>query len=215
MKRSYIILGIAFVSFIVLYITLRLSGFIDIFNPEQIKSIILGYGPWAPILYIALYVIACVLFIPGSPLTLAGGALFGPLYGTIYTVIGATLGATLAFCISRYLGRGIINERKGNVALKLKAYDAKIASHGFFTVLFLRFVPLFPFNGLNFGLGLTNVSFKDYVLGTFLGIIPGTYAYVYFGDSLASLNITKILIAFVIVIVLSLAGKQAIKMYHR
>ena len=193
---------------------LRQLGVADVFSPTTIKETILGYGMWAPFVYMGLYVVASVLFIPGSPLTLAGGAIFGPLYGTIYTIIGATMGAFLAFCLSRYFKQRFVRYGEGQLAKKLEAYDEKIGAHGFLTVLFLRFVPLFPFNGLNYGLGFTKVTVKDYFFGTLFGIIPGTFAYVYFGDSLASFNITKIAGAIVLVVALSFLGKMAMKRYH-
>ncbi len=214
MSRKLIVFVIVVSALIACVVALKQTGIVDLFEPERIRDTILGYGIWAPLVYMGLYALASVLFIPGSPLTLAGGAIFGPLYGTLYTVIGATLGAVLAFSLSRYFKQHFLQYGEGSVAKKLERYDEKIASHGFVTVLFLRFVPLFPFNGLNFGLGVTKVSFRDYFLGTFLGIIPGTFAYVYFGDSLASLNITKIVLAILIVVVLSLVGKIVMKKYH-
>lgn len=214
MSRKFI-LFVVVSTFITCVVVLKQAGSITLFEPERIRDIILGYGIWSPLVYMGLYALASVLFIPGSPLTLAGGAIFGPLYGTLYTVIGATLGAVLAFSLSRYFKQHFLQYGEGNIAKKLEGYDEKIASHGFVTVLFLRFVPLFPFNGLNFGLGITKVSFKDYFFGTFLGIIPGTFAYVYFGDSLASLDIMKIVLAILLVGILSLSGKKVMKMYHR
>ena len=119
MKHSYIVLAVVLVLLVGLSIFLRQSGLIDIFQPERAKEIILSFGIFAPLIYMTLYIVACMLFIPGSPLTLAGGAIFGPLYGTIYTVIGATLGAVLAFCTSRYLGRDLVQNKKGDIAAKL------------------------------------------------------------------------------------------------
>ena len=95
----------------------------------------------------------------------------------------------------------------------LEKYNKKIATHGLLTVLFLRFVPLFPFNGLNFALGLTKISFKDYVVGTFFGIIPGTFAYVYFGDALSSLSPLKVGSAVAVIVLLSLVARFVIKKY--
>ena len=213
MQKKYIVLSIGFVIFVGVLVFLHQSGFLNIFYGERLKTTILGFGLWAPLLYIGFYAIASLLFIPGSPLTLVGGALFGPWFGTLYTVIGATTGALLAFMLSRAVGHRFISYGAGKVSQKLQAYDEKIAAHGFLTVLFLRFVPLFPFNGLNFALGFTKVSLIDYFLGTFFGIIPGTFAYVYFGDSLSMLSPIKIGSALGLIVGLSLLGKWALKRY--
>ena len=214
MKRQYVFAILVIILTVCSILLLRQFGLVDVFEPTKIKETILSYGIWAPLVYMGLYVVACMLFIPGSPLTLAGGAIFGPLYGTIYTVIGATLGALCAFCLSRYFKKSFVRYGQGKVASTLESYDTKIAAHVFLTVLFLRFVPLFPFNGLNFGLGFTKVTLRDYFFGTLFGIIPGTFAYVYFGDSLTSFNVGNILIAILLIIVVSFLGKKLLKRYH-
>ncbi len=213
MQKKYIVLSIGLVIFAGALAFLHLSGVLNIFYGERLKATILGFGLWAPLLYIGFYALASLLFIPGSPLTLVGGALFGPWFGTLYTVVGATTGAVLAFMLSRAVGHRFVSYGAGRVSQELKVYDEKIAAHGFLTVLFLRFVPLFPFNGLNFALGFTKVSVRDYFLGTFFGIIPGTFVYVYFGDSLSMLSPIKITVALVLIIGLSLVGRWALKRY--
>lgn len=212
-SKKHILLVLSCIVLVGLFLLLRQSDLVSQFQGAELKSVILGYGVLAPIAYMSLYAIASLLFIPGSPLTLAGGALFGPLYGTLYTVVGATVGALLSFTLARTLGRRFLTQGKGAIFMKLQSYDEKIAQHGFLTVLFLRFVPLFPFNGLNFALGLTKVSFRDYFLGTFIGIIPGTFAYVYFGDSLATLSPVKIITAVCLVVAISLIGKYLLKRF--
>ncbi len=207
MGRKYIFQVIGLILLVGAVILVRESNLGTFFQTEKLKALVVSFDMYAPLLYIGFYAVASVLFIPGSPITLAGGALFGPLYGTLYTIIGATLGATGGFILSRFIGGTFFSQKTGDVTSKLQSYNEKIKEHGFVTVLFLRFVPLFPFNGLNFGLGLTKVSFKDYFFGTFFGIIPGTFAYVYFGDSLASLNPVKIVGAIVFILILSVAGK--------
>lgn len=170
-------------------------GISQILHPGMIKEKILAFGMFAPFIYVVAYTIATVAFVPGAPLTIAGGALFGAVFGTLYTIIGATVGATLAFLLSRALGRGFVGALEGEKWKKLSEYDAKIEENGLGVVLFLRLAPIFPFNGLNFALGLTKVKFKDYFFGTLFGIIPGTFAYVYLGDSLVSLSPLKIILA--------------------
>lgn len=137
-------------------------------------------GAWGPIAFIVIYNLATVLFLPGSLLTLGGGAIFGLVQGSIYVFVAATLGATFAFLIGRYLARDAIAKKiDGNQ--KFKAIDEAIAKEGLKIVFLTRLSPVFPFNLLNYALGLTSVSLKDYVIGS-LGMLPGTILYVYLGS---------------------------------
>lgn len=137
-------------------------------------------GVWGAIAFIIIYNFATILFIPGSILTLGGGALFGVFWGSIYVFIAATLGATLAFLIGRYLTRNWVAQQiAGN--LKFQAIDRAVAQKGLKIVLLTRLSPVFPFNLLNYAFGVTQVSIKDYILGS-IGMIPGTVMYVYLGS---------------------------------
>jgi uncharacterized membrane protein YdjX (TVP38/TMEM64 family) len=136
-------------------------------------------GRVGAIAYIALYIIATVAFLPGSIVTLGGGAIFGVVWGSLYVFIGAALGATAAFLIGRYLARDLVYKQiAGNE--KFRKIDEAVGKEGFKIVFLTRLSPIFPFNLLNYALGITGVSFKDYLLG-FLGMIPGTVMYVYLG----------------------------------
>ncbi len=135
----------------------------------------------APLIYVAIYTAATALAIPGSILTLAGGAMFGVVGGTLYTTIGANLGANAAFAIARFLGRGGIERLAG---ARLDALDKATANHGFRGMLTLRLIPAIPFNALNFGSGLTSIRWSTYSLATALGIFPGTLVYTMFADAL-------------------------------
>jgi uncharacterized membrane protein YdjX (TVP38/TMEM64 family) len=188
-------------------ITAEVSGLRDFVLSGALETMIAEAGPLAPLIFMFVYAIATIVFIPGTPLTLIGGALFGPLFGTVYVVLGATVGALGAFVLARYFGGSLIASGTGQVVKRLQSYDERLCNNGFVTVLILRLIPLFPFNGLNFGLGLTRLKTTTYVLGTFIGIIPGTFAYVYFGSSLASFNPLQIGIAVVGLLTVSLLGK--------
>jgi len=142
-------------------------------------------GVWAPLAFIAGYIFFTVALIPGSILTMAGGALFGLAYGTLYVTIGAVVGATSAFLISRFLARGKFEEKiAGNE--KFAAIDRAIAAQGGRIVLLLRLSPLFPFTYLNYALGLTRVRLLDFVWAS-VGMIPGTFLYVYYGKTLGDI----------------------------
>jgi uncharacterized membrane protein YdjX (TVP38/TMEM64 family) len=138
-----------------------------------------GLGPWGPIVFIAGYAAAVVALVPGSVLTLAGGALFGLVRGTVYVFAAATIGAAAAFVIARYVARRAVAQRIA-ADPRFAAIDRAVAAEGRKIVFLLRLSPVFPFSLLNYGLGLTRVSFVDYTLAS-VGMIPGTILYVYYG----------------------------------
>ncbi|MCM0590754.1 MAG: TVP38/TMEM64 family protein [Gloeotrichia echinulata DVL01] len=147
-------------------------------------------GALGPIAFIVVYNLATLLFIPGSILTLKGGCLFGLFWGSIYVLIAAIIGATLAFLIGRYLSRDWVSQQIEKHP-KFKALDLAVATEGWKIVLLTRLSPLFPFNLLNYAFGVTQVSLRDYILGS-IGIVPGTVMYVYIGSlagNLAMINI--------------------------
>ncbi len=140
-------------------------------------------GILAPIVFILIYNVATVLFIPGSLLTLKGGCLFGVLWGSIYVTIAAMFGAICAFLVGRYLSRDWVCQQIEHHP-KFKAINQAVKQEGWKIVLLTRLSPIFPFNLLNYLFGVTQVSIKDYIFGS-LGMIPATVVYVYIG-SLAS-----------------------------
>jgi uncharacterized membrane protein YdjX (TVP38/TMEM64 family) len=152
-------------------------------------------GAWGPVAYVGLYAIAVVAFAPGSVLTLAAGALFGLARGSIVAFAGAALGATLAFLVSRRLGRGLVEARLARDG-RFEAVDRAIGVEGRRIVFLLRLSPLVPFNALNYALGLTRVSLRDYLI-TLPGMLPVTFLYVYYGKLAGDLA--------------SLAGGQALQ----
>lgn len=136
-------------------------------------------GVWAPVIFILGYIVATVAFVPGSILTLAAGAIFGLLWGTVYVFIGSTIGACLAFLISRYMARDWV-EKKLEDQPRFQAVDRAVGREGGKIVALMRLAPVFPFNLLNYGLGLTKVQFWQYALAC-VAMIPGTLLYVYYG----------------------------------
>jgi uncharacterized membrane protein YdjX (TVP38/TMEM64 family) len=138
-----------------------------------------GLGAWGPVAFVAGYALATVAFVPGSLLTLAAGAIFGLGKGTALVLVAATLGASAAFMVSRYVARGFVERRvAGNE--RFAAIDRVIGTEGRKIVLLLRLSPIFPFNLLNYALGLTRVRFVDYLVAS-VGMLPGTLLYVYYG----------------------------------
>lgn len=143
-------------------------------------------GIWGPPLVIAFYVIACLLFIPGSLVTLGIGFLFGVVRGTAIVSVGSTLGATAAFLAGRTLAWEWI-ERRIASGPRFRAVDRAVGRNGFKIVLLVRLSPLFPFNLTNYVFGLTEVRLRDYVLASWIGMLPGTVMYVYLGSAAKSL----------------------------
>ena len=152
---------------------------------QRFAAWVQGLGIWGPVVFILGYAAATVAFAPGAVLTLAAGALFGLVYGTVYTLAGATLGASLAFLVSRYVARRGI-ERRIAANPRFQAIDRAVGREGFKIVALLRLSPVFPFNLLNYALGLTRVRFLDYFTAS-VAMLPGTLLYVYYGKAAGSL----------------------------
>lgn len=141
----------------------------------QIRDWIASFDPIAaPIVYIAIYIVGTILLVPGTLLSFVGAMLFGAYFGTLYTWIGATIGATLSFLLAKWLGRDFVDQLFGG---RFAEFEERVEHHGFTSLLILRLLPWFPFTGINFGSGLTRIRFRDYVLATAIGILPGTFVY--------------------------------------
>ncbi len=143
-------------------------------------------GPWGPVIVAAIYIPACVLMLPGLPLTLGAGMLFGLTVGTVAVSIGSTAGACAAFLVGRTFGRGWIQQKVARHP-KFAAIDEAVGREGFKIVLLTRLSPIFPFNLLNYAYGLTRVKFTSYALASWIGMLPATVLYVYMGSAVGSL----------------------------
>jgi len=167
------LLGLTLLAAVVAAVALR-----DRFDAAALETWVNSAGAAGPLLFMALYAVVTVLFLPGSVITLAGGALFGPVWGTLWNLTGATVGAALAFLIARYLGADWVARRAGP---RIKRLDDGVTAEGWRFVAFVRLVPLFPFNLLNYALGLTRIPFVAYVLATWIFMLPGAIAYTWLG----------------------------------
>lgn len=136
-------------------------------------------GAVGAVVFVLGYIVATVAFIPGAILTLAAGTIFGLVKGVLLVFIGATLGSGAAFLVSRHVARSVIERRFGGSA-RFAAIDRAIGEHGRRIVFLLRLSPAVPFSLLNYALGLTRVSFADYIVAS-IGMLPGTILYVYYG----------------------------------
>lgn len=149
-------------------------------NTKVLGEMLESAGFWAPLVFITMYAVGVCLFVPGTLLTGLGAAIFGPYWGFLWVWIGAMIGSAAAFSIGRTLGRDFAAYLVGD---RLGKYDEAIERNGFATVLYLRLI-YFPFTAMNFGMGLTRVRFVDYMTGTGLGIIVGTFIFTFFVGTL-------------------------------
>ncbi|RKX37229.1 MAG: hypothetical protein DRP64_17530 [Verrucomicrobia bacterium] len=140
-----------------------------------------GLGATGFAVFALIYILACVLLVPGSILTMGAGAIYGVAVGSILVSVSSTLGATAAFLAGRYFARGWVNRQiAGND--KFGAIDNAVAREGWKIVGLTRLSPIFPFNLLNYAYGLTKVSLRDYFFASWIGMMPGTVMYVYIGS---------------------------------
>ena len=194
-KRILLLLAV-----IAAIIAIRFTGITEYLDQESLGQLLQNYGILAPIIYMMIYLIAPALFIPGLPLTVAGGILFGPFWGVLYAIISATGGACVAFLISRYIAREWIESKLKNS--KWQKLDDGVERHGWKVVAFTRLIPLFPFNLLNYAFGLTRIKFLPYALTSFICMLPGCIAYVVFSSSLLEVLQGRISKTFVIGLIL-------------
>jgi uncharacterized membrane protein YdjX (TVP38/TMEM64 family)/rhodanese-related sulfurtransferase len=158
--------------------TIAAISFQDSLGTRALESWVQQFGAAGPLVFMSVYALATVLFLPGSVLTLAGGALFGPLWGTLYNLTGATAGAAAAFLIARYLASDWVHRRAGG---RTRQLIEGVEKEGWRFVAFVRLVPLFPFNLLNYALGLTRIPLGKYVVASYVFMLPGAIAYTYLG----------------------------------
>lgn len=134
----------------------------------------------APIVFVFMFILATVLFVPGLPITVVAGILFGAFWGTLYVVIGSTIGVSLAFLIGRYLGRDVVN-KMADKNEKMRKLDCLIKEQGDTILIISRLVPIFPFNLQNYAYGITDIKFSTYFWYSLIFMIPGTFIYTCFG----------------------------------
>ena len=146
----------------------------------QVQSWIQSWGPWASLYFFGLYVLATLGFFPGILLSLVAGLAFGLIWGTFLVTSGATVGSVIIFLIARYFFKGQVEKRLAK-KIWFQTFRQRAIDDGFFYILFVRLVPLFPFGGINLASGLLPLRLRDYFFGSFFGMIPGSFAYVYLG----------------------------------
>jgi uncharacterized membrane protein YdjX (TVP38/TMEM64 family)/Fe-S oxidoreductase len=177
-------------------VAIRVSGATEYLDQEKLRAAIQGYGVLAPIVYMLLYTIAPVLFLPGLPITIAGGILFGPFWGVVYTITGATAEACVAFLTARYLARDWIEVKLRSP--RWKRLDQGVEREEWKIVAFTRLIPVFLFNLLNYAFGLTRIKFLQYAVTTLVCMLPACIAFITFSSSLLDLVQGKVSREFLI-----------------
>lgn len=154
-------------------------------DPEQLQAWLKKMGIWAPIVYVLLYTLGTLLILPSTPLNLSGGALFGVWWGTLWTTVAAIIAAVVSFAFTRTVGREYIAQK---LAGRWEAIDAEMRLGGLFYMFAVRLLPLIPYGIVNFAAGLTSIRFRDYLVGTMLGTVPGILPFVMMGSGLQELS---------------------------
>lgn len=182
MKKGRIAVGFLVLLLIGVGFALRQQG---LFSTDALVGLLRTYPVAAPLIFMLVYAVAPAVLLPGTPLTLAAGFLWGPLWGVVFAIVGATAGASLSFILARYLLGDMV--RKRVAASRWQWLDQSVARHGWRAVAFVRLIPVFPFNVVNYLFGLTAISFWHYLWSTFVFMLPACIAFVAFGSSLSAL----------------------------
>lgn len=178
-RRAWLRLVVIVVVIVAAIFLIRQSGVFDGTLKDQVTRLLTffdGLGFWAPLVFILIWILACIFLLPGLPVSLAGGLIFGAVWGTVWTTIGANIGAAVAFLIGRYAARDMVagwmekNEH-------LKKIDEGVKQQGWRMLLITRLVPIFPFNIQNYVYGLTKIPLSTYVLVTLPSMVPASIAF--------------------------------------
>ncbi len=200
-KKSSVIRPLIFLLLIVAVIVTQYFHLERYLDQERLRQFAASYRVLLPLIYLAVWTVG-PLFMPGLPITLAGGVLFGPIWGVVYTAIGATLGAGFVFLVARYLARDWVAAKLAGT--RLMTLDHKVAQHGWKIVAFTRLIPVFSFSLLNYAFGVTRISFWPYLITTFVCMLPSTVAFIYFSSNLLDLIHGRITWGLVIGVILVL-----------
>lgn len=206
MKKS-----IPFILFLVLMGIFYSMDVISFSQIEQIRTFVLGFGLYAPIIFILLFAIAPLIFFPDGILAIAGGLIFGVFWGSVYIMLGALCGGTLSFALARLYGNWVRNKLKNE---KLITFQDSIKRHGFVMILLLRLVPLVPFNIISYSAGFSTIRYRDFFFATLFGMTPGVIVYANIGAQSLDIGTKEFYISialFVGLIIISLFLKQRVK----
>ncbi len=185
MKKSLIKILIAVAVVAAVYLVLRYYGVTDeirLENVPKIKTWVASFGRIAPVVYIGLYLVSTVFFLPGTPVTVLAGFVFGPLWGILYASIASIISISVAFLIARYVARDLVEGWVKDNA-QFRKIDEQVEEQGWRILMFTRLVPIFPFNLQNYAYGLTSIRFSTYVVVSAIFMLPGTAVLVQLGGA--------------------------------
>ena len=188
MKKSIIKILITVGIVAAVYFVLRSYGVTDeirLENVPKIKTWVASFGKIAPLIYIGLYLVSTVFFLPGSPVTVLAGFVFGPLWGVFYASVASIISVSVAFLIARYVARDLVEGWVKDNA-QFRKIDEQVEEQGWRILMFTRLVPIFPFNLQNYAYGLTSIRFSTYVLVSAIFMLPGTAVFVQLGGAFVS-----------------------------
>lgn len=208
MTKFHKILISLFVLILVLSILFLYNN--NILNLDTLKNLILNSGYFAPIIYIIAFSLVPLTFFPDSVLAILGGSIFGLGPGFFYTSIGALIGGSISFFLSRLLGKSFVEKLESD---KIQNIQILLKDKGFFMILILRLIPLFPFDLISYGAGLTKISYKDFALGTLIGTIPGILVFVNLGAQWISLDKNSIYLSVSLLIIFIISSVFLKKIY--
>ncbi len=194
--------GFAFSTLLVLFaVSLLTFRFMKNLSLQQLKAAIESLGGMAPVVFILMCAVRGVVFIPCGLLSALGGLLFGPLFGTVFTLIGLTVGAVITFYLARVLGKSWAERTLGH---KYDRYEGYISKDSFYSIFLMRVVPILPFDVVSCMAGISRARVDKYILATLIGSLPGVFIYVFFGDSVKSLSIRRVVFSAAFIIVFAL-----------
>ncbi|SRR5229473_3261129 len=180
-------------------------------NPRAMRAEVLTWGAWGPIAYVMLFAVGPSFLVPGAVMTIAGGLAFGALWGSIWSLVGANLGALIAFAAGRFLGRSFVDALTPH---RFRHLLDRLVRNGFFVILYLRIVPVIPYNALNLLAGASPIEFQDYISASLIGMIPGTILFAFLGDALWHPTSPRFFIA-IAMIVCCFAGGEAYRRWQK
>lgn len=216
-KKSDLIKLIAVVLIIGLgfFIAWRTGLVEKIKDVEAMQEFFKSYGFLGYLIFILVFIGSCVFMLPGSMLTIIAGIAFGPLFGGVVSLIGATLGATAAFLVSKYVARGMIEDKIGKNEM-FKKIDDGVEKNGTSFLILTRLVPVFPFSFQNYAYGLTKINLGTYFIVSFICMAPGAFIYAYMAGEIVTNGfsvslLVKFAVAGILLFLVSLVPKYIAK----
>jgi len=173
-------------------------------DPRKLKLEVLSWGAWGPIAYIMLFAVGPSFLVPGAVMTIAGGLAFGALWGAVWSLAGADLGALIAFGAGRFMGRSFVEWAIGT---RFERVLGRLTQNGFYVTLYLRIVPVIPYNAFNLLAGASPIKFRDYFWASAIGMIPGTVLFAFLGDALWHPASPRFFVAIAMILVCFASGE--------